>query len=120
MLELGVTAGAGSIVLLLLGTIVQGFRKKEAFIDHPLRLVVILAPFMVLAAEPWLGAGQPGFLIRLFGSGLFVFVLVAVVIAIRDKNKEKEPWTKADHAFTWSFLALTGLGAAWLLVRAFR
>jgi hypothetical protein len=118
MFEIGITASSGGIVLLLLGTIIDGFRKKEAFIDRPIRLAVIVAPFLVLAAEPWLGDGTAGFLIRLFGSGLFLLVTAAVVIAARDKKNEKDPWTRADVCVTGVFLTLTMLGAAWLMVRA--
>jgi len=118
MFELGITAGSGGIVLLILGTIMNGFRKRESFVDHPFRLVVIVAPFLVLTVEPWLGHGPASFLVRLAGSGLFVFVLTAILIAVKQKTKEKDPWTTADYAVTTSFIALTVLGATWLLVRA--
>ena len=118
MYELGITAGSGGIVLLLLGTIAQGFKKGESFAAHPLRLAAVVAPFMVLAAEPWMGKSQAAFLIRIIGAGMFGFVAASVIVAIRDKHKEEDPWTTLDVILTGVFLALSGLGACWLLTRA--
>lgn len=111
VIELGITAGSGSLVLLLLGSVVNAFRKKEdALTAHPVKLVAIVAPFVVLAVEPWL-VGPVGTVFRYVGAGLFAFLFLAVIYA----SKEQKKWARTDYLLAITFTSLAAFGAARLL-----
>lgn len=115
-MQLVISAGGGAFAALLTIGILDGLiRQKERTIqDHPLKAVLVVFPFAILAFDPWLPMALLGDSIRIIGALLFFAIVVAVVAAWKEEKR-----TLLTH-IVWTVLCgVAGFGIGWLAYRAY-